>query len=86
MIDLDAAMGKGDNSHIVEMLATKARCRVGGGVRTAEEAAQYLALAADIMGPQWVTPEHFRFGASSLLNNLLNTLNGNADAATNGGY
>jgi len=33
-----------------------------------------------------VTPEHFRFGASSLLNNLLNTLNGNADAATNGGY
>ncbi len=38
------------------------------------------------MGPQWVTPEHFRFGASSLLNNLLNTLNGNADAATNGGY
>ena len=60
--------------------------KAAGGVRTAEEAAQYLALAADIMGPQWVTPEHFRFGASSLLNNLLNTLNGNADAATNGGY
>ena len=55
-------------------------------IETAEEAAQYLALAADIMGPQWVTPEYFRFGASSLLNNLLNTLNGNADAATNGGY
>ncbi|MCC8422133.1 deoxyribose-phosphate aldolase [Photorhabdus thracensis] len=45
-----------------------------GGVRTAEEAAQYLALADRIMGDKWVDARHFRFGASSLLGSLLNTL------------
>ncbi|MDC9593053.1 deoxyribose-phosphate aldolase [Xenorhabdus sp. IM139775] len=45
-----------------------------GGVRTAEEAAQYLALAERIMGDNWVDPRHFRFGASSLLGSLLTTL------------
>lgn len=60
--------------------------KAAGGVRTVEEAADYLALAADIMGAQWVTPEHFRFGASSLLGNLLNTLNGSAQATSQGTY
>ncbi|MEY0891463.1 deoxyribose-phosphate aldolase, partial [Providencia rettgeri] len=45
-----------------------------GGVRTAEEAAQYLALADRILGKGWADSRHFRFGASSLLANLLNTL------------
>lgn len=45
-----------------------------GGVRTAEEAAQYLALADRILGKGWADARHFRFGASSLLANLLNTL------------
>ena len=35
VIDLDAAMGKGENSALVELLASRAQCRVGGGVRTA---------------------------------------------------
>src|SRR5512145_3057589 len=39
VIDLDAAIGKGENNAIVELLARRARCRVGGGVRTAERAA-----------------------------------------------
>ena len=60
--------------------------KAAGGVRTAEEAAQYLALASKIMGSAWVTPAHFRFGASSLLANLLNTLGGVDSAATEGGY
>lgn len=38
VIDLDAAMGRGDNDAIVSLLAARARCRVGGGVRTAERA------------------------------------------------
>lgn len=48
--------------------------KAAGGVRTAEEAQQYLQLAADLFGEQWLNARHFRFGASGLLNNLLNTL------------
>jgi len=48
--------------------------KAAGGVRTAEEAQDYLRLAARIMGPDWISPRHFRFGASSLLNHLLQTL------------
>ncbi|MGO1602786.1 MAG: deoxyribose-phosphate aldolase, partial [Halomonas sp.] len=61
--------------------------KAAGGVKTAEDAAEYLALANDIMGPGWATPAHFRFGASSLLGNLLDTLTGNTNAAApDGGY
>lgn len=45
--------------------------KVSGGIRTAEQAAQYIQLAQSIMGENWVTPQTFRIGASSLLNNLL---------------
>ncbi|MBW3139946.1 deoxyribose-phosphate aldolase [Ferrimonas balearica] len=45
-----------------------------GGVRNAEQAAEYLALAESILGPDWVSPRTFRFGASSLLASLLQTL------------
>ena len=45
-----------------------------GGVRTAEDAADYLAMADEILGDNWVDARHYRFGASSLLTNLLNTL------------
>ncbi|GAD80984.1 deoxyribose-phosphate aldolase [Vibrio ezurae] len=45
-----------------------------GGVRTAEDAALYLAMADEILGDSWVDNRHYRFGASSLLTNLLNTL------------
>ncbi|MFA0084278.1 deoxyribose-phosphate aldolase [Vibrio sp. 10N.286.49.C2] len=45
-----------------------------GGVRTAEDAAAYLAMADDILGADWADNMHYRFGASSLLTNLLNTL------------
>lgn len=38
-----------------------------GGIRSVAEAAGYLAIADRIMGPDWVTPETFRFGASGLL-------------------
>ncbi len=56
-----------------------------GGVRTAEEAAQYLALADRIMGEGWADARHFRFGASSLLGSLLSTL-GFAGQKQNSGY
>ncbi|HSW70261.1 MAG TPA: deoxyribose-phosphate aldolase [Gammaproteobacteria bacterium] len=40
--------------------------KVSGGVRTVEQARQYIQLAEEIMGPGWVTPAHFRIGASQL--------------------
>ncbi|OOH89679.1 deoxyribose-phosphate aldolase [Pasteurellaceae bacterium 15-036681] len=49
--------------------------KAAGGVKTSEEAQQYLQLAKDILGTDWVNSAHFRFGASSLLANLLATLN-----------
>ncbi|MBM7456668.1 deoxyribose-phosphate aldolase [Oceanisphaera litoralis] len=48
--------------------------KAAGGIGNTEAAQDYLQLAADIMGPDWISPRHFRFGASSLLNNLLQTL------------
>lgn len=47
--------------------------KAAGGVRTTEEAQQYLQLAASIFGESWLTPRYFRFGASGLLNALLQT-------------
>lgn len=48
--------------------------KAAGGVRNAEDATEYLDMARNIMGVDWVNASHFRFGASSLLGNLLNTL------------
>ena len=58
VIDLDAAMGKGENSKLVELLAAHARCRIGGGVRTAERARRLLNQGAHrvIVGTAAFTP------------------------------
>jgi phosphoribosylformimino-5-aminoimidazole carboxamide ribotide isomerase len=46
VIDLDAALGKGSNDHLVENIASKTRARVGGGVRTLERAHQLMQQGA----------------------------------------
>jgi phosphoribosylformimino-5-aminoimidazole carboxamide ribotide isomerase len=46
VIDLDAAMGKGDNLAIVRQIAGRLACRVGGGIRTVERARDVLAAGA----------------------------------------
>ena len=46
VIDLDAAIGNGENSDLVQLLASKAVCRVGGGVRTVQRASTVLAQGA----------------------------------------
>lgn len=46
VIDLDAAMGRGANDDLVEMLASKAVTRVGGGVRTVARAQALVAQGA----------------------------------------
>jgi deoxyribose-phosphate aldolase len=50
--------------------------KASGGIRTAEQAGDYLALADDVMGAGWATPERFRIGASSLVDDLLARLGG----------
>jgi deoxyribose-phosphate aldolase len=42
-----------------------------GGIRVAKEAIQYLVVLYETLGPRWMTPDRFRFGASSLLNDVL---------------
>jgi deoxyribose-phosphate aldolase len=42
-----------------------------GGIRTAKEAISYLTTLYETLGPDWMTPDRFRFGASSLLNDVL---------------
>ncbi|MBD4684561.1 deoxyribose-phosphate aldolase, partial [Xanthomonas citri pv. citri] len=65
-------------------VADRVGFKAAGGVKTAEEAAQYLALAQEILGHDWVNSDHFRFGASSLLTNLLAELNGQANQKVSG--
>jgi deoxyribose-phosphate aldolase len=42
-----------------------------GGIRTAKDAIKYLVMVNEIAGPDWLDPDWFRFGASTLLNDLL---------------
>lgn len=56
-------------------VADKVGFKAAGGVKTTEEAKLYLELASEILGETWADSAHFRFGASSLLANLLATLN-----------
>lgn len=42
-----------------------------GGIKTAKQAVHYLCMVNEVLGSQWLTPELFRFGASTLLNDLL---------------
>ncbi len=42
-----------------------------GGIRTAREAIAYLVVLYETLGPRWMTPQRFRFGASTLLNDVL---------------
>lgn len=46
VIDLDAAIGRGANDSIVEFLASRAKCRIGGGVRSVERARKLAGQGA----------------------------------------
>jgi deoxyribose-phosphate aldolase len=45
--------------------------KAAGGIRTAKDAIRYLVLVNETVGEEWLHPDRFRFGASSLLNDLL---------------
>ncbi len=60
--------------NVIKEKNTKVGFKPAGGVRNAVDADVYLTLANDILGEKWATATRFRFGASSLLNSLLETL------------
>ena len=45
--------------------------KAAGGIRNAKDAIRYLVVVNETVGDDWLSPEWFRFGASSLLNDLL---------------
>ena len=45
--------------------------KAAGGIRTTKDAIRYLVLVNETVGSEWLTPDRFRFGASSLLDDLL---------------
>ncbi len=75
---------------MLEVIRDSGKTNVGfkpaGGIKTAEDAAVHLELADTIMGPEWVDRNHYRFGASSLLGNLLIDLGLKEGTASKEGY
>jgi deoxyribose-phosphate aldolase len=57
-----------------------------GGLKTTQDAAHFLGLADEIMGPDWARPETFRFGASGVLNDILAVLSDTAAPEQTSGY
>ncbi|MFK7822544.1 MAG: deoxyribose-phosphate aldolase [Oligoflexales bacterium] len=49
----------------------KVGMKPAGGIRTAKQAIQYLVMLKETLGGDWLNPDLFRFGASSLLNDIL---------------
>jgi len=45
--------------------------KLAGGIRSSKEAVRYLVMVNEVAGDRWLHPDTFRFGASSLLNDLL---------------
>ncbi|WP_371778436.1 deoxyribose-phosphate aldolase [Streptosporangium subroseum] len=49
----------------------KVGVKPAGGIRTTKDAIKYLVLVNETAGPDWLDPDWFRLGASSLVNDLL---------------
>jgi deoxyribose-phosphate aldolase len=60
--------------------------KAAGGVKSAADAKVYLDLASELLGKEWLNSRHFRFGASSLLGDLLNTLGQENTVTNNSNY
>ena len=59
-----------------EKTGRKVGFKAAGGISTAESAALYYSIVEEILGEEWLTPERFCIGASSLANNLLSEIEG----------
>ncbi|TAK76747.1 MAG: deoxyribose-phosphate aldolase [Gammaproteobacteria bacterium] len=57
--------------HATPLLKRPLGLKISGGIREVAQAAQYVELADQIMGRDWVTPQTFRIGASKLVEVIL---------------
>jgi deoxyribose-phosphate aldolase len=53
------------------LTGTQVGVKPAGGIRTTKDAMKYLVMLNEVAGDDWIDPAWFRFGASSLLNDLL---------------
>lgn len=49
----------------------KTGLKPAGGISTSKQVIEYLSVIDNVLGDDWITPEYFRFGASSLANNII---------------
>ena len=56
------------------MTGRKVGFKAAGGVRTPEDAALYYTIVEEVLGPEWLTTDLFRIGASSAANNLISAI------------
>ncbi|MDO9484816.1 MAG: deoxyribose-phosphate aldolase, partial [Actinomycetota bacterium] len=54
-----------------EITGRRIGMKPAGGIRTSKDAIKYLVLVNETLGEDWLNPDLFRFGASTLLNDLL---------------
>jgi len=56
---------------VYEETGRKVGMKPAGGIRQSKQAVQYLVQLHETLGPDWLTPDLYRLGASSLLNDVL---------------
>lgn len=66
-------MAEAIRTHAAET-GRKVGLKIAGGVRTADDALGYVGIARTVLGDEWLTPDLFRFGASSLLGAVVDAL------------
>src|SRR3954447_6176677 len=56
---------------VYEETGRRVGMKAAGGIRASKNAIQYLVQVYETLGPEWLTPDLYRLGASSLLNDIL---------------
>ena len=72
--------------HIIANYNPQVGFKPAGGMRMLGDATVYLWLAERILGADWISPRHLRFGASSLLDNTLELIGLSAETPAQGAY
>ena len=61
----------GDGYYVRTKDGKKIGMKPAGGIRTAKQSLHYLAMVKETLGDAWLSPDWFRFGASSLADDVL---------------